>query len=190
MRTFIAIELSQETREYLSKIQQQTQTVCRRGNYVPEDNFHITLHFLGEITAADIEPLKIAMFEAAQKNRAFELELGRIGFFPKGRNGVLWAGLKKSSSMERLFFQLQKSLERQGFGRGKKGLSPHITLGREVEPQRGFSDVEKAVRVEGKPFVVDKISLMESVRMGPRLVYKPIYRQLLREQQEKKQDEN
>ncbi len=181
MRTFIAIELSPEAREYLSEVQTETQKHCRRGNYTPQDNFHVTLHFLGEIAPADVEYVKEAMYEAAQRNRVFDLKLGQIGFFGKGERGVLWAGLEKSDSLQRLFMGLEKSLERQGFAREKKGLSPHITLGREVEPQRGFSDVQKSVVMDGKSFTVEKITLMESVRKGPRLIYKPIYTQLLKE---------
>ncbi|KXL52298.1 2'-5'-RNA ligase [Anaerotignum neopropionicum] len=180
MRTFIAIELSPEAREYLSEIQTETQKYCRRGNYTPQDNFHITLHFLGEIEPSDVEYVKDAMFEAAQRHRVFDLKLGQIGFFGRGERGILWAGLDKSDSLQRLFSVLEKSLERQGFAREKKGLSPHITLGREVEPQRSFSDVQKAVVMEGKSFKVEKITLMESVRRGPRLIYKPIYQQLLK----------
>lgn len=180
MRTFIAIELSPEVREYLSEIQTETQKYCRRGNYTPQDNFHVTLHFLGEIDPSDVEYVKEAMFEAAQRNRVFDLKLGQIGFFGRGDRGILWAGLEKSDSLQRLFFGLEKSLERQGFAREKKGLSPHITLGRDVEPQRGFADVQKAVIMEGKSFNVEKITLMESVRRGPRLIYKPIYRQELK----------
>ncbi|MDD4843435.1 MAG: RNA 2',3'-cyclic phosphodiesterase [Anaerotignum sp.] len=180
MRTFIAIELSPEAREYLSEVQTETQKHCRRGNYTPQDNFHVTLHFLGEINPTDVEYVKEAMYEAAQRNRVFDLKLGQIGFFGKGERGVLWAGLEKSDSLQRLFMGLEKSLERQGFAREKKGLSPHITLGREVEPQRSFSDVQRAVVMAGKSFTVEKITLMESVRRGPRLIYKPIYQQLLK----------
>lgn len=180
MRTFIAIELSPEVKEYLSEIQTETQKHCRRGNYTPQDNFHITLHFLGEIDPSDVEYVKEAMFEAAQRNKVFDLKLGQIGFFGRGDRGILWAGLDKSDSLQRLFFSLEKSLERQGFAREKKGLSPHVTLGREVEPQRSFSDVQKAVIMDGKRFTVEKITLMESVRKGPRLVYKPLYCQLLK----------
>ncbi len=127
-----------------------------------------------------MEYVKEAMFEVGQRNRVFDLKLGQIGFFGKGDRGVLWAGLEKNDSLQRLFFNLEKSLERQGFAREKKGLSPHITLGREVEPQRSFADVQKAVVLEGKSFTVEKITLMESVRRGPRLIYKPLYRQLLK----------
>lgn len=84
MRTFIAIELSPEVGEYLSEIQTETQKYCRRGNYTPKDNFHVTLHFLGEIDPSDVEYVKEAMFEAAQRNRVFDLKLGQIGFFGRG----------------------------------------------------------------------------------------------------------
>jgi len=181
LRTFIAIELQPNIREYLGVLQNETQKLCRRGTYVSTDNFHITLHFLGEISDGDIEYLKEAIFEAAQRSYTFELQLKDIGFFPRGNKGVLWAGIEKSAALQRLFLSLEKSLERQGFHREKKGLNPHITLGREVEPQRGFKDVQKAVPVERMTFTVEKISLMQSVRMGAKLVYKPLYRQLLRE---------
>lgn len=180
MRTFIAIELSPEVRDYLSDVQKETQKHCRRGNYTPQENFHVTIHFLGEIDPADVEYVKEAMFEVAQRNKVFDLKLGQIGFFGRGDKGILWAGLEKSDPLQRLFFGLEKSLERQGFAREKKGLSPHITLGREVEPQRNFSDVQKAVVLDSRSFRVEKITLMESVRRGPRLIYKPIYRQLLK----------
>ena len=49
LRTFIAIELEQDVKEYLASVQTETQKLCRRGNYTPMDNFHLTLHFLGEI---------------------------------------------------------------------------------------------------------------------------------------------
>lgn len=180
MRTFIAIELSPDVRDYLSQVQRETQKYCRRGHYTPQENFHVTLHFLGEIDPSDVEYVKEAMFEAAQRNRVFDLKLDQIGFFGRGDRGILWAGLEKSDGLKRLFFGLEKSLERQGFAREKKGLSPHITLGREVEPQRGFLDVQKSVEMEHKSFTVEKITLMESVRRGPRLIYKPLYAQLLK----------
>ena len=74
---------------------------------------------------------------------------------------------------------LLDTLEQQGFARERKGLSPHITLGREVEPQRNFTDVQRGVRVEPMRVSVRSISLMESVRRGARLMYVPVFRQNL-----------
>lgn len=179
MRTFIAIELEEEVKEHLSNIQAETQKLCRRGNYTPKENFHLTLHFLGEVEEEDLDYLQEAIFETARRNRPFTLTLDKVGFFPRGNKGILWAGLEKSNPLQRLFSTLEKSLEQQGFARERKGLSPHITLGREVEPQRSFLDVQKGVKVEPMRVSVRSISLMESVRRGPKLVYVPLFRQNL-----------
>ena len=49
MRTFIAIELERDVRDYLAAVQTEVQGLCRRGNFTPVDNLHLTLHFLGEV---------------------------------------------------------------------------------------------------------------------------------------------
>ena len=176
MRTFIAIELEEEVKEHLANIQTETQKLCRRGNYTPKENFHLTLHFLGEVEEEDLDYLQEAIFETARRNRPFTLTLDKVGFFPRGNKGILWVGLEKSNPLQRLFSTLEKSLEQQGFARERKGLSPHITLGREVEPHRSFMDVQKNVRIEPMKISVRSISLMESVRKGPKLVYVPLFR--------------
>lgn len=179
MRTFIAIELEEEVKEHLANIQTETQKHCRRGNFTPKENFHLTLHFLGEVGEEDLDYLQEAIFETARRNRPFTLTLDKVGFFPRGNKGILWVGLEKSNPLQRLFSTLEKSLEQQGFARERKGLSPHITLGREVEPQRSFMDVQKGVTVEPMRVSVRSISLMESVRKGPKLIYVPLFRQNL-----------
>ena len=176
MRTFIAIELEEEVKDHLAEAQAETQKLCRRGNFTPKENFHLTLHFLGEVEAEDIDYLQDAMYETARRNRPFTLTLDKIGFFPRGNKGIMWAGLERSTHLQRLFSTLEKSLEQQGFARERKGLSPHITLGREVEPHRSFMDVQKNVRLDPMKISVRSISLMESVRKGPKLVYVPLFR--------------
>ncbi|WP_317854672.1 RNA 2',3'-cyclic phosphodiesterase [Chakrabartyella piscis] len=183
MRCFIAIELAPEVKEYLATVQQETQKFCRRGSYTPQNNIHLNVQVLGEIAPSDVEYIKEAMFETAQRNKAFTLQLDRLGFFGKGDRGVLWAGLKKSTSLERLFFGLSKSMERQGFARDKKGQALHITLGRDVEPQRGYTDVQKAVRLEPITIPVERIVLMESKRRGTDLFYRTIFAQDLKKPQ-------
>lgn len=54
-------------------------------------------------------------------------------------------------------------------------MSHHITLGREVEPYRGFADVQKQVKLENLTVQVKAISLMESVRRGRNLIYRPLF---------------
>lgn len=179
MRTFIAIELEEEVKAHLAEVQAETQKLCRKGNFTPKENFHLTLHFLGEVQKEDLEYLQEAIYETARRNRPFTLTLDRIGFFPRGNKGILWAGLEKSSQLQRLFSTLEKSLEQQGFAREKKGMSPHITLGREVEPHRSFAEIQREIKPKPMRISVKSISLMESVRRGPKLVYVPLFCQRL-----------
>lgn len=175
MRTFIAIELENHIKDYLKEAQGEVGKLCKRGNMTPRDNFHLTLHFVGETQQEEMEDLKEAVFETARRFRTFELSLDQIGFFPKGNKGVLWVGVKQNKMLPRVFEGLERNLSRQGFAREKKGLSPHITLGREVVPITNFLDLQKAVKIEEKIIEVKRISLMESVRIGAKLIYRPVF---------------
>ncbi len=186
LRTFIAIELEEEVKDHLEGVQGRAAQLCRKGNYTPKENFHLTLHFLGEVTPEDIPYIQQAIMETTKYQQMFFLTLDKIGFFPRGKEGILWAGVEKNQDLFRLFQSLERNLGKQGFAREKTGLSPHITLGREVEPYRGFADVQRGVDFEKKKIHVTAISLMESVRMGRRLMYRPLLQQPLRKARENK----
>ncbi len=176
MRTFIAIEVQEEMRQYLQEVQQQAMALCKSGNWTPEQNFHLTMHFLGEIDAEDTEDAAQAIWEAARGQRPFSIRLSETGFFARGQNGVFWAGIEKSKPLERLFFRLEQALERNGFAKEKKGLTAHITLGRQVVPKGSFRQVQEQITLEKREIPVTGLVLMESVRRGPKLIYRPIWR--------------
>lgn len=177
MRTFIAIELEEEIKEYVAQVQEEVKNQSKKGNFTPKENFHMTLHFVGETTVEDIEFLKQAIFETALRNRNFSLVLNRLGFFPRGDKAIAWVGVKESKELSRLFHLLEKNLSKEGFARDKKGLNPHITIGREVVLYRSFQQVEKNTKIEKKTISVQGISLMESVRIGSKLIYRPLFQQ-------------
>ena len=182
MRTFIGIPMKQDIKETLFQIQQQCRQMCKKGNFTEKDNFHMTLHFLGETTTEEIDDLKQAVYETAIRNRKFSLTLKQIGVFQRGEKGILWAGTEKNNSLSYLFEGLERSLTRQGFAREKKKLSPHITLAREAVPHHSFTQIQKFVSVEPKEIIVDCITLFESVRIGGKLIYKPIFTEELKKE--------
>lgn len=181
MRTFIAIPIPDITKDHLEHAQQAAAELCRKGRYVPKENYHVTLHFLGEISPQEVEDVVQAMMETARSNRPFPLHLEGLGFFPRGKEGVLWAGVETNVALQRLFRHLQTNLGKQGFPREKRGLHPHITLGREVEPYRNFAYVQKKVQLEREEISVNEIILMESVRKGAKLMYQPLFVQPLKD---------
>lgn len=181
MRTFIGISINEEVKQMLFDVQQQCRQRCRKGNFTEKDNFHMTLHFLGETTTEEIEDLKQAVYETAIKNKPFSIITKQLGVFQRGERGVLWVGIENSKNLLYLFEGLQRSLSRQGFAREKKKLSPHITLARQAEPYGNFVQMQKAIVVEQKEILVDSITLFESVRVGGKLIYKPLFTQQLKQ---------
>ena len=62
MRLFIAIDLPRSFKAELARIEKEVKGISCGGRFVPQDNFHITLHFIGE--SDDIAGAAEAMHEA------------------------------------------------------------------------------------------------------------------------------
>lgn len=180
MRIFIAVEFEPEIKSYFTSVQDRLKKYSKRGNYTDENNFHLTLRFIGEVKSEEAECLAEAIEEAASKNREFSIKLSHLGFFPKGNRTIVWAGLEKSSELMKLYNDMEKSLLKQGFPRNRQGLNPHITLGREIDLTEKFDKIKGDIPLENKEIKVTSISLMESVRIGTRLVYRPIFKSTLK----------
>lgn len=59
MRVFIAIELKDECKKYISSIMREVRdSFDKHGTFVPLDNFHITLEFLSERDEDEIAIIK------------------------------------------------------------------------------------------------------------------------------------
>lgn len=123
LRTFIAIELEEETKAQLAEVQAEAEKLCRRGNYTPKENFHLTLHFLGEVQEEDLDYLHEAIYETARRNRPFTMTIDKIGFFPRGNKGILWAGIERSNICKDCSARWKIS-GAAGFARDEKGTQP------------------------------------------------------------------
>ena len=96
LRAFIAIELPQRTRDAIK--QQTAQLRQTLGNdlirWVPSENMHLTLKFLGEVAASHLNFLKQMLAHAADSHPQFDLQIGGLGSYPTSRNPrVLWMGI-------------------------------------------------------------------------------------------------
>ena len=71
-------------------------------------------------------------------------------------------------------------MQKQGFARDRAKYTPHITLGRELAFLAPFEQMQKEAAIDIAPMAVTRLSLMESRREGPRLIYQPVFVQNLR----------
>lgn len=180
MRAFIAIDFDKDTKKYLLSLQSRLKEESKNGNFSSDDNFHLTIRFIGEVDENGMESLADAIREAAMSFKAFDIRLNGVGFFTKGSKCVAWAGIEKNKNLDIFYKNLEKCLMREGFARDRQGLSPHITLGREVSLKIGYDDAKNEFSDCGKDFHVSRITLFESIRKGPKLIYKPVFVQQLK----------
>ena len=167
MRLFIAINFSDETRSQLLALRDELRIRSVRGNFSSPENLHLTLAFLGECDAGQLQSAKTAM--DAVSFSPFELSARRVGRFRRDGGDIWWVGLGESNELLGLQRELTDKLINAGFSLDKRKYTPHVTLGREV--------VTDAVPWNIEPFgeTVKGIELMKSERIGGKLTYTAIY---------------
>ena len=178
MRLFIAIEISNEMRRELAAMSKTLKGVSTGGRFVPAENMHITLRFIGE--SEDLAGAVSAMREACRDIRPFTLKLGRYGFFEKTASGNHRVALVtvegELNELNVLHESLEAALADCGFPRDHKRYSPHITLGRSVEHDELAAGELQAIPLSAEAAVTG-ITLFESARVNGRMVYTPLHRE-------------
>ena len=183
VRSFIAIELPDELKLALTRLQTQLKSGREYPvKWVDPYSVHLTLKFLGNIDIDRIGEITGAIETSAQGIPPFHLEVGGLGVFPGLRRvQVAWVGL--SGDVDRLS-QLQQRIEsnlaRLGFVAESRPFKPHLTLARvreraSPEERNGFGRLITDTSIEDKySFNVDAVSLMKSQLTREGAVYSRI----------------
>ncbi len=184
LRTFIAVPLSLAVTQELASLEQSLKRTCPRGivRWIPPENIHLTLHFLGDILPSRVEPVESALQVVARNVPTFSFEAGKLGAFPNTkRPRVIWVGIRDSSSWLTLLHEaISEALERLGFEREERRFSPHLTLGR-VQRRIGYEEVSRIGETLAAQHVgnlgtvpVDKMIFFQSVLRPSGAEYTPL----------------
>jgi RNA 2',3'-cyclic 3'-phosphodiesterase len=130
-RLFTAIPLSHEVREHVSSIAQELSREVGEVRWVPPENLHVTLRFLGDFTDAKVPDL-VAWMRKAAAHLPFGLDIGGVGGFPsQGSAKVIWVGaIDETGAAGRVYDIIDKGAAKCGCGRENRKYKPHITVGR------------------------------------------------------------
>ncbi|MFA5146369.1 MAG: RNA 2',3'-cyclic phosphodiesterase [Candidatus Omnitrophota bacterium] len=137
MRTFIAIEISDDICGALAQIQSRLKYAGADVKWVEPRNIHLTLKFLGEITEEKAGKIKSILDDIGSRTKPFEINLKEIGAFPRIESPrVIWVGLDKGAkeSVE-LAGRIDDELSNIGFAKESRPFAAHLTLGRVKSPK-------------------------------------------------------
>lgn len=167
MRLFIAVPISEETREHASRVIARFSSRGLDFKWTAPENLHLTLSFLGETSPARLPEVAAALRAAAQGREPFDLAFLGLGCFEHRTKRILWMGVAEGAErLVELTLFLNRKLLALGLIPAKESTRPfkaHLTLGRQRGPlnPQAFKEVMK----DGAPGArvrVERIILFES----------------------------
>lgn len=166
VRCFIAVNLDEALKQEIEK----ATSGLRAGKYdvrwVPAQNLHITLKFLGDTREDLLHKIEKKLLEVSSSHMAFNAKLYSIGVFPSNRNPrVVWLDIPDADSLIKLQVIIEESMVSLGFIKEIRPFYPHLTIGR-IRSLRGRDSLLKAIETlkdcDFGNIEVNKVSLMKS----------------------------
>jgi 2'-5' RNA ligase len=191
MRLFIAVNFDDVTKNRLLAIQGRIRAQSLKGNFSKQENLHLTVVFLGELSGSLVPEINAIVKNAVVSAgiRAFSVNFCRTGCFrhagkelwwiapegnpngnpegnpngnPNGEIGVLFA----------IRQEIGKGLDEAGIPFDRRPFKAHITLGREIKPSSPIKLPDEVI-----PIQVKRISLMRSENIRGALTYTELFGQ-------------
>lgn len=169
IRAFVGIRLPEDLVDSLVA----AQAGLPAGRPVPEENFHVTVAFLGEHPNPVVEDVHFAL--EVIRVPPFQLGLSGVGFFGGDRPRVLYAAVMPDPTLIRLRGKVLQAARDAGLDLPRERYSPHVTLARfnsgltaeEAGKMRDFSARRMGFRAG--PVTIDEFVLFRSTlgRNGP-----------------------
>jgi RNA 2',3'-cyclic 3'-phosphodiesterase len=99
--------------------------------WVPAENIHLTLMFLGDVSLKSLEMLKKVLQNEVSGHHSFEFSVGGLGAYPNSRHArVLWVGVEAPAELVSVQRGIETAISRLGYSREDRPFSAHLTLGR------------------------------------------------------------
>jgi 2'-5' RNA ligase len=164
MRLFVALDVPTSLRTRLSFLCGGLPGV----RWVPPENYHITLRFIGELPGWRAEEVDQAL--AKIRAPGFTLQLSGVGAFAKaGRVTALYVRVERNPALEHLQAKVERALQHAGVEPERARFVPHVTMARFGARNDGLPEAKVAGWVQSHnlfrstPMVVEHFTLFSSM---------------------------
>ena len=148
IRSFVALLLTDALRQAIAATIERLRPLASTVAWVPPQNLHVTLQFLGGQTEERLAAAEAALDDAAALSAPIEVAFHGIGAFPGiERPRILWIGLAQGALEARaLQARITAALAAQGFPAEDHPWHPHVTIGRVYDERRWRHEAGPALR--------------------------------------------
>jgi 2'-5' RNA ligase len=178
LRLFVAIEIPDAVKDVVEEAFAPWREAFPDARWVPRDNMHVTLKFLGRTwpRLTDWVPERVEV--AASQASGFPARLRGVGSFPSAKRGrALWAAFEDQEGIGSLAAGIESALVDE-FPAEKRPFHPHLTVARSDPPLRLPSEYT-GTKLESQAWEVDHVVLFRSHLGRPAPRYEPLARFLL-----------
>jgi 2'-5' RNA ligase len=184
IRTFLAVESSDEVRRHMSQLQQDLKDRLKldlskdvRVTWGQPNSFHLTVRFLGDTDEELLGPMREAMAIVRRSHPTIQIPLDRLQAFPNLRQPrVLWVGPSESwlhsqaaGQLAALHEAVEACCRSFDFSLDDKPFMPHLTLARIKSGERQVGQRLAESGVCDHPLAVGTITVGALVLMKSKL---------------------
>lgn len=177
-RAFYAIKLNDETRAATQKVISELQSLdwSQFVRWVPVNNLHITLRFLGDVTESQLKMINTALIDKLQNISPFSILFKEPRLFPHFRKPKVVAVLvPHNDALDQLADLFEQCAISAGLEPQMRQFKAHLTLGR---CNKSFP---KRIKIEPMPLSltlpVNSVSLYQSIlsESGPTYIEQKVF---------------
>ncbi len=142
IRSFVAILLDDTVRAAVASAIERLRLLGRAVAWVPPQNLHLTIQFLGGQSEERLAAAEAALEDAVGSSAPIDVTFHGIGAFPGlVRPRILWIGIAHGAlEVRALQTRVSDALAARGFPREERPWHPHLTIGRVFDDRRWRRD--------------------------------------------------
>ena len=106
--------------------QKEHQNKAYKISWVPNNNHHITVNFVGSMEPEQIDEMKELLKGLSESLSDVPIEVDRVTYFPNENGQVIIATINLNKSLQRLYDKVEEVVANVGFGMSLRSYKPHI----------------------------------------------------------------
>jgi len=163
IRSFIAVNLTDEVRASLAKVEEELRRTGANVRWVAPQNFHLTLVFLGYVDQDKLGEIAAAMREAVAEIKPFDIEFSGVGGLPSPtRPRVVHVGVKdETGGLVKLNERISAAMRPFDVKIEDRKYVPHMTLGRVASPKNMDALIEAFKKLSSQSFGILHVGSVE-----------------------------